>query len=355
MTELVIWAQNVCRSTMSLYREVKRQCACPVLVVVRQSKHGEAARRIREKQGQSATAYSDVVDFVWDGKLGTGMDILKAHSGDGAVHVFSGYQVSAAVRQLICEAHVRGLKTAVYDEAPCPVCVGLKAMLKRVYYRWVLPLKVRRVTEAADLFLSASGRYCEKELIRLGWTKDKIIPFGYASEVDQVCPKDGIRVKNGRGDGPLHVLHTGIESAYRDVETLKRAMGMLDEGGVRAELRCTGGGVSTDELKQLFEWADVLVACGLCEPWGMRVNDAIHAGLPVIVSDGMGVAGLVKELGCGCVYGKGNARELADALKKMTTGDDGFWRALGSGVARAHAAYTPAARARVFLECVTAR
>ena len=289
MTELVIWAQNVCRSTMSLYREVKRQCACPVLVVVRQSKHGEEARRIREKQGQSATAYSDVVDFVWDGRLGTGMDILKAHSGDGAVHVFSGYQVSAAVRQLICEAHVRGLKTAVYDEAPCPVCVGLKAMLKRVYYRWVLPLKVRRVTKAADLFLSASGRYCEKELIRLGWTKDKIIPFGYASEVDQVCMKDGIRVKNGRGDGPLHVLHTGIESAYRDVETLKRAMG------------------------------------------------------------------LVKEFGCGCVYGKGNARELADVLTKMATGDDGFWRALGSGVARAHAAYTPAARARVFLECVTAR
>lgn len=355
MTELVIWAQSVCRSTMSLYREVKRQCACPVLVVVRQSEHGEAARQVREKQGQSANAYSDVVDFVWDGKIGTGMDILKAHSGVGAVHVFSGYQVSAVVRQLICEAHARGLKAAVYDEAPCPVCMGLKALAKRIYYRWVLPLKVRRVTKAADLFLSASGGYCEKELIRLGWTKDKIIPFGYASEVGQVFPKDGLHLKNGRGDGPLHVLHTGIESAYRDVETLKRAMEMLGECGVCAELRCTGGGVSTDELTQLFEWADVFVACGLCEPWGMRVNDAIHAGLPVVVSDGMGVAGLVKEFGCGCVYGKGNARELAEALTKMATGDDEFLRALESGVARAHAAYAPEARARVFLECVTAR
>lgn len=355
MTELVIWAQSVCRSTMSLYREVKRQCACPVLVVVRQSKHGEAARQLRERQGQAAEAYSDVVDFVWDGKIGTGMDILKAHSGVGAVHVFSGYQVSAAVRQLICEAHVRGLKTAVYDEAPCPMCVGLKALAKRIYYHWVLPLKVRPVTKAADLFLSASGRYCEKELIRLGWAKDKIIPFGYASEVGQACLKDGISLKNGREDDSLHVLHTGIESEYRDVETLKRAMEMLGECGVRAELRRTGGGVSTDELKQLFEWADVLVACGLCEPWGMRVNDAIHAGLPVVVSDGMGVAGLVKEFGCGRVYGKGNVRELADALTKMATSDDGFRRALGSGVARAHAAYAPEARARVFLECVTAR
>ena len=41
MTDIVIWAQSVCRSTMALYREVKRQSGCPVTVIVRRSEHGK--------------------------------------------------------------------------------------------------------------------------------------------------------------------------------------------------------------------------------------------------------------------------------------------------------------------------
>lgn len=44
MTELVIWAQSVCRSTMALYREMKRMAGVPVVVVVRQSERGEFVR-----------------------------------------------------------------------------------------------------------------------------------------------------------------------------------------------------------------------------------------------------------------------------------------------------------------------
>lgn len=41
MTELVIWAQSVCRSTMALYREMKRMAGVPVTVVVRKNERGE--------------------------------------------------------------------------------------------------------------------------------------------------------------------------------------------------------------------------------------------------------------------------------------------------------------------------
>ncbi len=345
MTDIVIWAQSVCRSTMALYREVKRQSGCPVTVIVRRSEHGEAARQLRERQGQGTIAYSDVVDGDWDGGIATGRAILAAHSGVGAVHVFSGYQVSEAIRQLIAEAHASGLRTVVYDEAPCPVCVGIKAVLKRCYYRWVLPLKVRKAARTADLFLNASGRSGMKELMRLGWAKEKIVPFGYASE-ETPC-----RARHVENVGTLRVLHTGVEAEYRDVKTLVRAVASLAKNGAKVELRRTRGSVSPDELTQLYEWADVFVACGLCEPWGMRVNDAIHAGLPVVVSDGMGVAGIVDEFGCGCVYKRGNADELADILGRMAR-DGEFVRHLESGVKTAHAAYMLNARARVFLEHV---
>ena len=352
MTELVIWAQSICRSTMALYREVKRQACVPVIVIVRHSERGECARQIREAQGQGAAEFVDVVDVEWDGELESGLSIFAAHSGKGSVHVFSGYQVSAAVRALMLEAHRQGLRVAVYDEAPCEMCVGVKVLLKRMYYRWVLPRRVGRVTCAADVFLNASGVMGIDRLVRLGWPRERIVPFGYASDVAGVV--FGRVEREKRAKECLRILHTGMEGAYRDVGTLRCAVEILRKRGVAVELECTGGKVPAAEMPRLYGWADVFVACGLCEPWGMRVNDAIHAGLPVVASDGMGVSWLVEQFGCGCVYGRGKAVELANCLERFAQ-DGEFRRRLASGVASAHSAWSPASRAEVFLECVTAK
>ena len=182
MTEFVIWAQSVCRSTMALYREVKRLAGVPVTVVVRKNERGEWARQLRESQGQGSGEFADVVDLEWDGEEQSGRGIFAAHCGEGAVHVFSGYQVSAAVRTLMQEAKEKGLRVIEYDEAPCEMCVGLKAFLKRMYYRFVLPWKLQRGISAADAFLNASGMMGIDRLVRLGWPREKIVPFGYASD-----------------------------------------------------------------------------------------------------------------------------------------------------------------------------
>ena len=176
MTKIVIWAQSVCRSTMDLYREVKRlRDDVGVTVVLRRDGRGEDVRKLREAQGQGD--YSDVVDREWDGKFESGVELLDL----GAVHVFSGYQVNRAVRELMVEAKRRALRVVEYDEAPCEMCVGVKGALKRLYYAVVLPMRVRRAVEAADLFISASGNMGMERLVRLGWKREAIEPFGYAS------------------------------------------------------------------------------------------------------------------------------------------------------------------------------
>ena len=81
----------------------------------------------------------------------------------------------------------------------------------------------------------------------------------------------------------------------------------------------------------------------------MRVNDAVHAGLPAVVSDGMGASWLVEQFGCGGVYPAGDASALAKTLERFAA--DGNFRArLSSGVAAARKAWTPEARAKVWLE-----
>ena len=347
MTELVIWAQSVCRSTMALYREVKRLAGVPVTVVVRKNERGEWSRQLREAQGQGSGEFADVVDLEWDGEEQSGRGIFAAHCGEGAVHVFSGYQVSAAVRALMQAAKEKGLRVVEYDEAPCEMCVGPKAFLKRMYYRFVLPGKLQRGISAADAFLNASGMMGIDRLVRLGWQREKIVPFGYASDAVFLTQRRRV-AECAEGGRSLRVLHTGVEMKYRGVGTLKGAEELLRRRGVDVEVKFTGGKVDAADLPRLYEWADVFVACGLCEPWGMRVNDAIHAGLPVVVSNGMGASWLVEQFGCGCIYEKGKARQLANCLERFARDAD-FRARLMSGVESARTAWSPASRAKVLL------
>lgn len=337
---LVIWAQSMCRSTMALYREVKRLPGIDATVVLRQSDCAEAARRLREMQGQED--YSDVVDVVWDGEVASGKELL----GKGNVHAFSGYQASAAVRNLMCEAKMRGFRVVGYDEAPCEMCLGVKAMLKRVYYRFVLPWRVRKAVQAADLFVCASGDMGIDRLLRLGWKREQIVPFGYVS------PKlgNGEAKEEARENGKLRVLHLGSEAKYRAVSVAEKAVAGLD--GV--ELVKTGGGLGVAELVSEIRRADVVVACGLCEPWGMRVNDVLLEGVPVVVSDGMGAAKLCDDYGCGCVVPKGDVEALSAVLRRCAD-DREFLGRLKSGAIKASKALLPENKAREWVGKVIGR
>ena len=337
--EIVIWAHSECRSNAALFGEVKR---------LAESLGISVTMCLWDVVPMDETRKMHCLDYISVGdNIEKGRKVLADHGGEGTAYVFCVYQNSAVWRRLIIEAKRGGARVVVNAEAPCEMSVGAKAWLKRAYYRFVLPLKTRRVAKCADVFLNASGCDGLKRLARLGWSESKIVPFGYASWADS----DGYAEHGEVISRKLHVLHTGIESEYRDVGTLKRAVDLLSERGVPLELVCTGGNVAKEELKRLYGWADVFVACGLCEPWGMRVNDAIHAGLPVVVSSGMGAKWLVEQFGCGCVFEKGNAEELAGVLGRMAK-DAAFMAQLRSGVAAAHEAWTPKQRAKVFLDVV---
>ena len=334
---LVIWAQSVCRSTMALYREVKRLAGVEATVVLRADDRADATRRLREAQGQEDC--SDVVDVVWDGAFASGVELLDK----GSVHVFSGYQVSAAVRRLMVEAKRHGCRVVGYDEAPCEMCLGGRAFLKRLYYALVLPMRVGAAVRAADLFVSASGNMGIDRLVQLGWRREQIVPFGYVS------PRLGEGEIDGRGreGGKLRVLHLGSEAGYRGVAVAERAVAMVE--GV--EFVKTGGGLGVAELVAEIRRADVVVACGLCEPWGMRVNDVLLEGVPVVVSDGMGAAMLCDAYGCGCVVPKGDARALAAVLRRCAE-DCEFYGHLKSGAMKAARALLPQNMAREWVDKV---
>ena len=342
MKEIVIWAHSECRSTMSLYREVKRQAGVPVTIALWQYGDTAEIRAKRESAGQAEGEYDDLAPVPVGEDLARGEELLAMHSGEGVVHVFCVYQNSAVWRRLILLAKKLGLRVVVYAEAPCEMCLGAKAWLKRLYYRFVLPFRLR------DFFICQSGRMGVERLTRLGWEKEKIVPFGYASAATGEL---GHGTHGMRGN-VLRVLHSGVEAEYRGVKTLLKAEKILKMRGIGLDVVRTHGKLPACEMERLYKWADVFVACGLCEPWGMRVNDAIHAGLPVVVSSGMGAKMIVEQYGCGSVYKAGDAKGLADALQRFAE-DRAFADSCRDGVVKAHEAWSPENKANEFIKLIS--
>lgn len=334
-SELVIWAHSECRSNAALFAAVKA---------------------LASRRGVEVTfCLWDVVpmdesrkEHLWEAvhvgdDIGKGRAVIRERGGRDSMHVFCVYQNSAVWRTLILEAKATGARVVVNAEAPCEMCLGFKGLLKRLYYRLVLPFKVGKVARAADLFLNASGHKDIDRLVALGWAGNKIVPFGYASAR---LASDAPAAVRGNG---FRVLHLGSEAPYRSVTTVEKAVAAA--GGM--ELVKTGGALGVDELVAQIRCADVVVACGLCEPWGMRVNDALLEGVPVVVSDGMGAAGLCDEFGCGCIYPRGDADALAAILRRCRD-DKAFYSRIKSGAGRAAVELAPERRAVRWLEAVCA-
>jgi glycosyltransferase involved in cell wall biosynthesis len=69
------------------------------------------------------------------------------------------------------------------------------------------------------------------------------------------------------------------------------------------------------ELPKYFGLCDVFVLPSEGEPWGLIVNEAMNAGIPIIVSDQVGCGpDLVKHGSNGFIFETGNYHQLASYL-----------------------------------------
>lgn len=335
---LVIWAHSECRSNAALYAAVRKLAAekdIAVKICLWNQKIQPDSRKI------------EIGDAVVVGEdYAKGLAVLREFGGADSVQVFCVYQNSSVWRHLIVEAKRGGARVVVNAEAPCEMCLGVRAWLKRLYYRWVLPLRVRAVVMAADLFVNASGKMGMDRLVCLGWPREKIVPFGYASP-KLVVGGQWLVVSKEKPQPSLRVLHLGCEAPYRGVKIAEEAARIA---GV--ELVKTGGKMSEEGLVAEIRRANVVVGSGYCEPWGMRINDVLLEGVPVVVSDGMGVSWAVERYGCGCVVPKGDAKALSTVLKRCKD-EPGFLDKLRSGAQVAARELLPENRAKVWLALVT--
>ena len=100
-----------------------------------------------------------------------------------------------------------------------------------------------------------------------------------------------------------------------------------------------GGFQQVDALPAWYAGAGVYVHPALADPWGLVVNEAMAAGLPVLVSTGAGCAPDLVD-GNGATFDPTDAGALAQALVQLT-GPDADRETMGARSRAIIAAYTP--------------
>ena len=160
-----------------------------------------------------------------------------------------------------------------------------------------------------------------------------------------------------RCDGPLRILAVGRLAPEKGIDTLLRAaeglpveIVLAGTGPEEARLRRAAGSntrflghVARDALPALYADADVFVMPSRSDPWGMALNEAALAGLPLVSTTAAGAAWELIEDGVnGFRVPPADAASLRDAIRSLLT-DEAFRRVAGARSREIGVRFTPEA------------
>lgn len=330
MKGLVIWAHSYCRSTLGFYRGLGIAFGVPIKLIMFIKTCNN-----RKSIGFTDDEFSDL-DICYFKDIESSKLIINQYKDWN--HLFGVYQQDNGCRDLLHYAKMEGCKTAVISEAPCNMDTFPRRILKHFYIRFFLPRKVKQATIDADFLINLSGGE-NWRMERVGWNPSKIIACGYYSPAIV-----GSHLVKRTEKNWVHftILLSGAHQWHRSPIVLLRALHELDKRGRKYECNITQKGpllekmkkyisehnmynvhllgfLSMQELIANYENCSVYVGAGNNEPWGMRLNDALLCGAPLVVNRGMGGFKLVEDYGCGLTFARNNHMELANALERLIT------------------------------------
>lgn len=179
---------------------------------------------------------------------------------------------------------------------------------------------------------------------------DTIDVAALGRQVDELGPRrEELRTEAGLGSDDVAVLSVARLAAEKGLDMLVRAA--AEAGDPRLVVVLAGSGPERDRLVELarrenvrlvvlphLEWeriaeryviADVFALLSTHEPWGVVVNEAAAAGLPLVLSDRVGAAhDLLDDGGNGILVPAGDSSAAAEALRTLAA-DAGRRREMG--------------------------
>ena len=210
--------------------------------------------------------------------------------------------------------------------------------------RWALSSAavryVRLIARHVSLVLVASD-FARADLERFGITNTRRVPLGVDADTFHPDRRErGAETRNRwqLGADPL-VLYTGrltlekqlmtVVRAWRRVRTPGATLVLVGAGPQARTLRAAAGRnvrfipfvSSREEMADLYAAADLYVAPGPAETFGLSAHEAMASGTPVLSVDEGAVAEQVRRSGAGSLYPLGDEAALASEVDSLLSAD----------------------------------
>jgi glycosyltransferase involved in cell wall biosynthesis len=205
-------------------------------------------------------------------------------------------------------------------------------MSHRAWKKWPYFLMLERSSLRSASGLLAASEFEAGELRRLSLAPIYTLPFGIPATQLVLSPPSN-------GNGPLKVIAVARLDPIKGLETLIETMASLKARGVMATAEVIGGGdigyrrrleeaalrnkapvqfigeLTATEVQKRLRAADVFVLPSYHENFSFAVVEALAAGLPVVITDQVGIADSVISAQCGAVVPAGQPEALACAIE----------------------------------------
>ncbi|MEO1390539.1 MAG: glycosyltransferase family 4 protein [Cyanobacteria bacterium J06634_6] len=240
---------------------------------------------------------------------------------DADVIILNGYQ--SLVAQLILHTHAKKVPCIFWGEKMVADSAGVKGRLQQL-----LAAGLNNCKGIAAIGSKAKEDYSQR------------FPSKPIFNISYYCNLDGFSQKiPQRPRRPITILFCGQMISRKGVDLLLNSFQQLLDVGYDARLLLVGreadlpemlqalpnnsvqhiefaGFQAPEDLPHYFQRADIFVLPSRYDGWGVVVNQALGAGLPIICSDAVGAAPDLIEPGVnGFAFSAGDAPALFSALK----------------------------------------
>jgi glycosyltransferase involved in cell wall biosynthesis len=291
--------------------------------------------------------FSMIAPQLWSAIRGKGFDAVVIHGHNLAAHHLALVAAKSSNTPVFARAETHlGLSRSAWRQT-------MRTPLLKAWYR------------AFDGFL-AIGTRNRQYYEAMGVPASKLFSMPYAIDNDRFLratqltsgKRDAIRSKLGVDDDAPAIIYAAKFDRRKRPADLIEAFHKLQQSGLTAHLVMVGSGrldgqlkamvaarntqnivfpgfVNQAELPEIYAACDVFVLPSENEPWGLAVNEAMCAGLPIVLSEEIGCAADLVESGVnGATFKAGDVDALTDALGAILTNPDHRAQCSEASVAR---------------------
>lgn len=313
--EIWFWQGFVCPLWAGLQRSLSRRCASVTIV---------ASQLMPERRAALGWSVPDVGGAqVRVAGEAAEVRALAASAPSHVVHVCQGIRSNgniALAQQILRD---RGSRQLVLFETIDDT--DWRGPLKKIVYRSLF----WRYIPKMDGVL-AIGANTPSWIEKRGVPQEQLYPFAY------FIANDDAAKPLLPDDGPFRFLFVGqlierkrldlLIDALSEIGAANFELHVVGSGGLAAELEAHGrvalgdrlvwhGLVPRQDVAVHLARADCLVLPSRHDGWGAVVSESLLSGVPAIVSDRCGVAGIVRASGVGGVFTAGDKMDLARTLQ----------------------------------------